>query len=455
MRASLGRRRAAVLSIFGVFVVGLAATGVALAGDSGPTGQIVGNGNLCLDVAWGNPTPGTPVQIANCTDNDAQKWTREGETLRALGKCLDVTWAGTESGTKVQIADCNGTGAQAWRAENGTLVNAGSGKCLDVIGNGASDGIKTQIWDCNGVAGQKWKVPGATSVEAPVRVVKPKETVTQDPGNTQDPGATQGGVITFANPDNAAETCTVGGGTAKSGKKGVATNPMPDHATAVRETGSVWFYNWANNADATPSDAEFVPMLWDERDAVPEVLGRLNGQGPLLTFNEPERPEQAAVSVNDALAMWPSIQATGRRLGSPAVASNPEGDQWRDDFMARAKAQNLKVDFIAAHWYGQQWDGKDAQRFMCYLDRVHKSTGLPIWVTEFALLKSVNGAEVTADDATNQKFIQDATRMMNTTDWIERYAWQRLPASGTATEYGLWKDGSGLTPEGQAWKAAP
>jgi hypothetical protein len=40
----------------------------------------------------------------------------------------------------------------------------------------------------------------------------------------------------------------------------------------------------------------------------------------ILGFNEPDLAGQANMTVGQALDLWPRLQATGRRLGSPAVA---------------------------------------------------------------------------------------------------------------------------------------
>ena len=40
----------------------------------------------------------------------------------------------------------------------------------------------------------------------------------------------------------------------------------------------------------------------------------------LLGFNEPDLAEQANMTVEKALELWPRLEATGMRLGSPAVA---------------------------------------------------------------------------------------------------------------------------------------
>ncbi len=280
-------------------VAGLGVLGVttALAAEAGP---VTGPGGRCLDVAGANPANGTAVQLWDCNGTAAQRWTFDGNAVQALGKCLDVAAASRTDGARVQIYDCNGTGAQQWTVTGGQLINTGSGKCLD------ADGGRTQIWTCNGGASQKWAPPGVAvpPATAPPATVPP----------------------TAAPPATAA-------------KKGVSTWEFPGLTGAMSDVGANWYYNWGTNNDSMPASAEFVPMIWDENVVTPANLAKVKSEGrTLLGFNEPDLPGQAEMAVEQALDLWPQLQATGMRLGSPAVAyggNTPGG--WLDRFMTGAR----------------------------------------------------------------------------------------------------------------------
>ena len=143
----------------------LSAYGLALLGGGGPpppggSGPITGIANKCVDIRYSNTANGTPIQLWDCNGTGAQRWSRQGNTLRALGKCMDVTSGGTANGTKVQLWDCNGTGAQLWQPQaNGTLRNPQSGKCLDDPGSNTANGTQLIIWSCHGAANQVWHLP--------------------------------------------------------------------------------------------------------------------------------------------------------------------------------------------------------------------------------------------------------------------------------------------------------
>ncbi|MCF6524123.1 ThuA domain-containing protein [Streptomyces sp. JJ36] len=131
--------------------------------DPGPvSGPITGIGGKCVDVAGGDASDGTQVQLWSCNGSAAQEWSLPGDgTVRALGKCLDVSGGGTADGTKVQVWSCNGTGAQVWEAHaDGSLVNPQSGKCLDAEGVSSADGTRLHLWSCHGGENQRWVLPG-------------------------------------------------------------------------------------------------------------------------------------------------------------------------------------------------------------------------------------------------------------------------------------------------------
>ncbi|AGZ41148.1 ECF subfamily RNA polymerase sigma-24 subunit [Actinoplanes friuliensis DSM 7358] len=417
------RRRVLAVAVSATVVAGLGVLGIttAMAADAGP---IKGLGGKCVDVAGANSANGTAVQLWDCNGTGAQRWTVDGQQIQALGKCLDVTAASAADGAKVQLYACNNSGAQKWSAQGGRLVNAGSGKCLDATGQSSASGTRLQIWTCTGAAGQTWQVPGATT--APTTAAP---TATQPPA-TQPPAT---GVK----------------------KKGVSSWEFAGVAGGVKDVGAGWYYNWGTNNDKMPADAEFVPMIWDETVVTAANLAKVKTEGTtLLGFNEPDLNEQAKMPVQQALDLWPQLQGTGMRLGSPAVAyggDTPGG--WLDQFMTGARQRNLKVDFITLHWYGSDFSDAAVGQFMGYVKAVHDRYQLPIWVTEFGLMnfsgtpKFPNTAQITA-------FIRNATAQLQSAPYVERYAWFSLPAVGDSVDYGLYRDATTPTEAGKAYRSA-
>ena len=117
-------------------------------------GSLIGLAGKCLDVAGGDPTSGTPIQLWDCNGFDPQKWSYDGVTIRGLaGKCVDVQWSNSASGAPIQLWDCNGTDAQKWTYD-GSLFRGLGGKCLDVRGGDPASGARLQLWD--GLDPQRW-----------------------------------------------------------------------------------------------------------------------------------------------------------------------------------------------------------------------------------------------------------------------------------------------------------
>jgi autotransporter-associated beta strand protein len=182
---------------------------------------------------------------------------------------------------------------------------------------------------------------------------------------------------------------------------------------------SAWHYNW-NNSMNSPLDWEYVPI--QQQPFWPGAPTNQPDSTHWLGFNEPNNPVEDTYQnlnngdVDAAIAWWPNMLATGLRVGSPAVTDG--GKAWLYEFMDKAIAANLRVDYIAIHNYQA---GHTAASLKAWLQDVYDRYHLPIWLTEFN-----NGANWTG--GTDPTYEQNATvigsfiDMMDTTPWIERYA---------------------------------
>ncbi|MEU7403074.1 ricin-type beta-trefoil lectin domain protein, partial [Streptomyces sp. NPDC044948] len=114
--------------------------------------------NRCIEVAGHKWRDGAPLQIADCTGKNWQKWDfRPDGTIRSLGLCMDATWGGTANGTVVQVAVCSGNPAQQFiLAGPRDLVNVQANKCVDVVDEKTGNGARLQLWECSGRDNQKW-----------------------------------------------------------------------------------------------------------------------------------------------------------------------------------------------------------------------------------------------------------------------------------------------------------
>jgi RNA polymerase sigma factor (sigma-70 family) len=243
-----------------------------------------------------------------------------------------------------------------------------------------------------------------------------------------------------------------------SKKKGVGVWKFTGLKAALADVGAGWYYNWAASNDDVPgpSGVEYVPMIRAKGDAGDATIAKAKKEsgGELLGFNEPDMAGQADMSVEDALAAWPKLQATGLRLGSPSVAYGGDtAGGWLDRFMSGAKDKGYRVDFITLHWYGSDFSPAAVDQFLGYVDAVHKRYDKPVWVTEFGLM-NFSGSPKYPTSAQLVTFIKGATAGLQKRSYVERYAWFGLPAVGDSVDFGLYKDGDTPTAAGEAYKAA-
>jgi len=159
--------------------------------------------------------------------------------------------------------------------------------------------------------------------------------------------------------------------------------------------------------------------------------------------------------VQQALDLWPKLQATGLRLGSPAVAANaatPGG--WLDQFMAGAVSRGYRVDFITVHWYGSDFrPGPATDQLKSYLQAIYNRYHLPIWLTEFALVDFPGGWRYPGP-AEQAAFLTASTAMLAGLPYLQRYAWFALTTWASAPTTGLFSTGAELTAVGRAFQTA-
>ncbi len=240
-------------------------------------------------------------------------------------------------------------------------------------------------------------------------------------------------------------------------KKGVSVWAFRGVAKALAESGASWYYTWAaGHAGITsPRRVRFVPMIWGAGSVTAATLREVRREGPyLLGFNEPDSSSQSDLTVSQALALWPRLMATGLQLGSPAVATDaatPGG--WLDRFMHGARTRHYRVSFITVHWYGADFGtGAAVGQLESYLRAIHARYHLPIWLTEFALIRF--GATTTFPAPRQQAaFVTAAAGMLHRLRFVQRYAWFALPATAGDGTAGLFRSGPVATAAGRAFEA--
>ena len=110
------------------------------------------------------------------------------------------------------------------------------------------------------------------------------------------------------------------------GKKGACFSRQNDQwSYKISQLKANWYYSWGRELrEERPKNVEFVPMFWGKwfKDDDIEYLLNLKNQNQIkfvLGFNEPDSLNQSNMSVDEAIALWPKLEAIGLPLGSPAT----------------------------------------------------------------------------------------------------------------------------------------
>ena len=193
-----------------------------------------------------------------------------------------------------------------------------------------------------------------------------------------------------------------------------------------------WFYKWSNNGNSG-LEREYTPMAWgkgaadDDNDI--EIIKNKYKSTHLLAFNEPDDCNGQSGQygnmcvVDTSLTYYKNLLKSGLRMISPACRQDAVFG-WLNEFNSKSIDENIRIDVIAVHWY--DW-GSNPQnspnanpqdvfnRFVNYVESVHQTYGLPIWITEFNANRHRN-------EWVHRQFLQLALPFLEETDYIERYA---------------------------------
>ena len=245
-----------------------------------------------------------------------------------------------------------------------------------------------------------------------------------------------------------------------SSKKGAALNPFGAVRPALADSGVTWYYNWAADPAgvSAPPGVAFTPMIWGADSVNSQTLQAVQQRGDtLLGFNEPDFASQSNISPARALELWPQLQATGMRLGSPAPATGGATDgSWFDQFMTGAQAKGYRVDFVALHWYGGDFTTANAvSQLRSYLQAVYDRWHKPIWLTEYALIDFSNGTRYPTPEQ-QAAFVTASSAMMDGLSFVERYSWFIFspPGNGGPAGSSLYTADGTPTTIGSAYRAA-
>lgn len=185
-----------------------------------------------------------------------------------------------------------------------------------------------------------------------------------------------------------------------------------------------WAYHWDASTHSGWTDREYISQRHHIGWPAIADVGNV-GCANILTHNEPENTgddKEHLASVDEVLAEWPQLMATGRRLGSPAVSGNYN---WLYQFIDSIDARGWRCDFIAVHayWYS------DVSSWKSMLESISKRCGgRPIWITEMnygANWTGWPGSNTSASDANyaiEKQHMGPILDYLTDASYIERFA---------------------------------
>jgi hypothetical protein len=214
-------------------------------------------------------------------------------------------------------------------------------------------------------------------------------------------------------------------------KRGVASaRYLARDPARLARIGATWGYDWSATPPGVRGRVAWVPMAWGPGSVTPRVIAsliaarRAGRAAALLGFNEPDSAGQSNTTPARAAALWPELQRTGLRLGSPAPAVPSDG--WLAEFMRLAHARHLRVDFIALHYYQDFTDPGSVTALRRQLVAIHQAYHRPIWITEIGALDIRRWHERMAHTPTPtlaRAYMGRLFAMLDALRFVERYAW--------------------------------
>lgn len=178
-------------------------------------------------------------------------------------------------------------------------------------------------------------------------------------------------------------------------------------------------------------------MMWDHwavpsPDSIPaELDATLQSADYLMTFNEPERPDQANMSPSHAAELWPQVVSIANQYNLQLVApcgTQDHGFIWYEEWISACISlygEPCEYDFTCVHTYYQPepCDGIPSwacvSNVMSKIDNWANTFGKPTWVTEFAC----NPWEGSCDAQKQLDLMQQIVPLFEESQNVFRYAW--------------------------------
>ena len=203
----------------------------------------------------------------------------------------------------------------------------------------------------------------------------------------------------------------------------------------LQATNAGWYYNWGTAPSSIGNyNANFYSMIWGSGQSSDTTINYALSVTStyLLGFNEPERTDQANLTVAAATSIWDRVYAdkvaynsahgTTIKLISPAVSDTGAGEAWLSSFMA---TEGSKVDAVAFHWYDDDTTNgaQAAADFESKVQYYHNTYNKPVFITEFADHDWGGTLGTAAMIAANTQMINIVTPWLESQSYVAGYSW--------------------------------
>lgn len=152
------------------------------------------------------------------------------------------------------------------------------------------------------------------------------------------------------------------------------------------EFGCGWCYDWSAQPVSGPG-IETVPMIYDEKYIEAEIAGNSRW---LMGFNEPDKLDQAGMSIEQAVTGWARIEERfpDRLLVAPTPSSRAPGwlAQMRAAFVARyGRDPRWDALGVHCHYHDPAWCAAYVESV---IEQAHAWGIGEVWVTEWEMLSA-------------------------------------------------------------------
>lgn len=255
--------------------------------------------------------------------------------------------------------------------------------------------------------------------------------------------------------------------------KGVSFSGAQSCTTLQPHSDSSWWYTWSTQngfesgnkfnlcdvaayltdtsnphpvTEARSNGMEFVPNFWSFVPALNELdsktIANLQAASYVMTFNEPERTDQANLTPAAAAAMWANLVAIANQYQLQIVAPCMTKDafSWFDEFLVECDSlypgEGCHFDATCIHIYQQPHPCDVTKNWECigdetgyharsYINRWYNDYGnKPVWITEYGCYPWTSTPGCTPQQ--HEDILEQLTGIFESPEMqgiVGRYAW--------------------------------